>query len=143
MCIRDSASPQWAAIGASHPILLTLLNIADFLPIIAYTVLIYFWRQSIGRNLMHLRVVNQYGMRPSGKLMAIRSAIRMQFPLVVICRILFADVVEGWSEVALAGLVVVSMILLLLDIAFMLVYSKARSLHDLSVNTRVVLDTQQ
>ena len=92
---------------------------------------------------MHLRVVNQYGMRPSGKLMAIRSAIRMQFPLVVICRILFADVVEGWSEVALAGLVVVSMILLLLDIAFMLVYSKARSLHDLSVNTRVVLDTQQ
>ena len=137
------ASPQWAAIGASHPILLTLLNIADFLPIIAYTVLIYFWRQSIGRNLMHLRVVNQYGMRPSGKLMAIRSAIRMQFPLVVICRILFADVVEGWSEVALAGLVVVSMILLLLDIAFMLVYSKARSLHDLSVNTRVVLDTQQ
>ena len=67
----------------------------------------------------------------------------MQFPLVVICRILFADVVEGWSEVALAGLVVVSMILLLLDIAFMLVYSKARSLHDLLVNTRVVLDTQQ
>ena len=137
------ASPQWRAVGASHPVLLTLLRIADFLPIIAYTVLIYFWRQSIGRNLMHLRVVNQYGMRPSGKLMAIRSAVRMQFPLVVIFRILSADVVGSRLEVALAALVVVSMILLLLDIAFMLIYAKARSLHDLAVNTRVVLDTQQ
>ena len=136
------ASPNWGAVGTSHPVIVTLLKIADFLPIIAYMVLIYFWRQSIGRNLMHLRVVNQHGMRPSGKLMAIRSAIRMQFPLVVICRMLFVRV-DGWIEVGLAALVVVSMVLLLLDIAFMVVYSNSRSVHDLLVNTHVVLDTEQ
>lgn len=135
-------SPNWGAVGASHPAIVTLLKIADFLPIIAYMVLIYFWRQSIGRNLMHLRVVNQHGMWPSGKLMAIRSAIRMQFPLVVICRMLFVRV-EGWTEVGLAALVVVSMLLLLLDIAFMLLQSNSRSIHDLLMNTHVVLDTEQ
>ena len=136
------ASPHWGAVGASHPVAVTLLKIADFLPIIAYTVLIYFWRQSIGRNLMHLRVVNQHGMRPSGKLMAIRSAIRMQFPLVVICRMLFVEI-DGWTEIVIAVLVVVSMLLLLADIASMLFYSSSRSIHDMFVNTRVVLDTEQ
>ena len=136
------SSPNWGNVGASHPVIVTLLRIADFLPFIAYMVLIYFWRQSIGRNLMHLRVVNQHGMRPSGKLMAIRSAIRMQFPLIVICRMLFVRV-DGWTEVALAVLVVVSMLLLLLDFASMLVNSSSRSVHDLLTNTHVVLDTEQ
>ena len=91
---------------------------------------------------MHLRVVNQHGMRPSGKLMAIRSAIRMQFPLVVICRMLFVEV-DGWTEIVIAVLVVVSMLLLLADIASMLFYSSSRSIHDMFVNTSVVLDTEQ
>ena len=135
-------SPNWGNVGASHPVFVTLLRIADFLPFIAYMILIYFWRQSIGRNLMHLRVVNQHGMRASGKLMALRSAFRMQFPLVVICRMLFVRV-DGWTEVTLAVLVVFSMLLLLLDFASMLVNSSSRSVHDLLTNTHVVLDTQQ
>ena len=136
------ASPYWGTIGASYPGWVTLLKIANFLPIIAYMVLIYVWRQSIGRNLMHLAVVNQHGVRPPGKLMALRSVIRMQFPLVVICRMLFVQA-DGWTEVILAALVVISMLLLLLDFAFMLVNSSSRSVHDLFVNTHVVLDTDQ
>ena len=135
-------SPSWISIGTSHPAMVTLLKLCNFLPIIGYTVLIYFWRQSIGRNLMHIRVVNQYGMEPSGKKMAIRSAIRMQFPLVLMCRMLFNDPALGSVDIALAGLLVLSMVLLLLDIAFMLVYSLSSSVHDLVVGTHVVLDTR-
>ncbi len=135
------SSPSWVSIGTAHPAMVTLLKICNFLPIICYTILIYLWRQSIGRNLMHIRVVNQYGMQPSGKKMAIRSAIRMQFPLVIMCRMLFIDPALGSADVTLAGLVVLSMVLLLLDIAFMLVYSLSSSVHDLVVGTHVVLDT--
>lgn len=131
----------WESLRDQHPVITVLLQIANFIPIIAYTVLIYFWRQSIGRNLMHIRVMNTFGMKPTGNEMALRSAIRMQFPWTVICLGLFRADSAAWLSLILSSLLVLSLLFLLVDIAFMVVYSESRSIHDLITKTRVVLDT--
>jgi serine/threonine protein kinase len=131
----------WQSLRDQHPGVALLLQICNFLPIIAYTFLVYFWRQSIGRSLMHIRVVNQFGMRPTANAMAVRSVIRMQFPWVVICfELLRTDSGTAFS-VVLSLIYLLSLLFLTLDIAFMAFGSKGRSIHDLVSNTRVVLDT--
>jgi len=124
-----------------HPVIMILLQLCNFLPIIGYTFLTYFWRQSIGRTLMHIRVVNQFGMRPSANTMAIRSLIRMQFPWVVIALELFRTDSGVFYSVALSSIYMLSIMFLLLDLAFMVTYSKNRAIHDVVSKTRVVLDT--
>ena len=74
--------------------------------------------------------------------MAIRSLMRMQFPWCVICLSLFDDPTRSWIGIAVGVLVIISGILLLLDVAFMALYAKRQSLHDLLFDTKVVLDTQ-
>jgi uncharacterized RDD family membrane protein YckC len=133
----------WQNLHDQHPAMALLLNICTFLPIIAYTFLVYFWRQSIGRSLMHIRVVNQFGMRPSANTMALRSAIRMQFPWVVICLELFRTDSGGGLSVVLSSIYALSLLFLMFDIAFMVIYSKGRSIHDVVSKTRVVLDTSK
>ena len=125
-----------------HPLVALLLQASNLLPIIAYTILIYFWRQSIGRSLMHIRVVNSFGMKPTGNTMALRSLMRMQLPWVVICFDLLSSDPTAWPSVLFSSLLVLSLLFLLVDFAFMLFYSKSRSLHDLMTGTRVVLDTR-
>lgn len=132
--------PALSVINTSYAWMVNSLKLLNFLPFIGYTVLIYFWRQSIGRNLMHLRVVNQFGMIPSRRAMVIRSAIRMQFPVVIMCRLLFNNRSSSILEISLAGLLVLSMLFLLAELASMLFRSFNMSLHDLVVKTRVVLE---
>lgn len=110
-----------------------------FLPIIVYTAVVYYWRQTIGRNLMHLRVVNPFGLRPLGRQMVIRSFLRMQFPWVVILVTLLVN--TPLALVAYIGYIL-SLLFLLADIIYMLI-SNGRSFHDLFAKTRVVLDTDQ
>ena len=136
-------SPALSFFNASHPWMVNLLKSLNFLPFIAYTVLIYFWRQSIGRNLMHLRVVNQFGMTPSRRAMVLRSAIRMQFPIVVMSRLMFTDLSSSWLEITLAGLLVLSMLFLLAELGSMLFRPFNMAIHDMFARTRVVLDTNQ
>ena len=132
----------WQSLQNQHPAIALLLNLCNFLPIIAYTVLAYFWRQSIGRSLMHIRVVNQFGMVPTANAMALRSAIRMQFPWVVICLELFRTDSPNEVSLVLSSIYALSLLFLLFDITFMVIYSKGRSIHDLLCKTRVVLDTR-
>jgi serine/threonine protein kinase len=111
-----------------------------FLPIIAYTFGVYFWRQSIGRKLMHLKVINQYGLRPSPRKMAVRSLLRMHFPWIVI----FLTSVIGTPNELFGYIVyIISGIVLLADIMVMLFSLRGTSLHDIAARTRVVLDTEQ
>ena len=115
-----------------------LIGVMTFLPIIVYTTTVYFWRQTIGRTLMHLRVVNQYGLRPSRRKMAVRSLLRMHFPWVVI----FMTLVIGTPSELLGYIgYIISGLVLLVDIMFMLFSLNGKSLHDLFARTRVVLDT--
>lgn len=125
----------------AHPTITLLLQICNFVPMIVYLMLAYFWRQSVGRSLMHIRVVNLFGMRPTGNQMAIRSAVRMQFPWVVILLGLLGVVTTPWVAIGLSVLFIVSVFFLILDIGFMVFYPKYRSIHDLVAGTCVVLDT--
>ena len=124
------------------PISMTLLRIADFLPMIAYMVIIYFWRQSLGRNLMHLRVINQFGMKPRPLSMVGRSMIRMQFPFVAICLQVFSSFNSSSVQFSLSILFVLSLIFLVVDSMLMVIFRPHRSFHDIVTKTRVVLDTQ-
>lgn len=116
------------------------VKFSEFLPIVIYMVVVYFWRQSLGRMLMQLRVVNQYGMRPSPSQMAIRDAIRMQFPFMTVCFQFFLWLNTNWLLFTLSILSLLSLVFLIVDVAFMVVYSRHRSAHDLLTNTQVVLD---
>ena len=131
----------WQSLLNQLPAIAIVLQICNFLPIIAYTFLVYFWRQSIGRSLMHIRVVNQFGMRPTANAIVLRSAIRMQFPWVVICLEMFRNDSVSTVSVLLSSIYALSLLFLMFDIAFMAFNSKGRSIHDLVSKTRVVLDT--
>lgn len=125
----------------AHPSITMLLQICNFIPMVIYLTLVYFWRQSVGRSLMHIRVVNMFGMKPAGNQMAMRSAIRMQFPWVVILLGLFNVVTTPWIVMVLFALFIASVLFLVMDIGFMVIYPKSRSIHDLVARTCVVLDT--
>ena len=131
----------WQNLRDQHPVITTLLQLCNFLPIIGYTFLAYFWRQSIGRTLLHIRVVNQFGMRPSANKMALRSLMRMQFPWVVIALELFRTESGVFYSLGLSSVYMISILFLMLDLALMVTYSKNRAIHDLVFKTRVVLDT--
>ncbi|MFT5302322.1 MAG: putative RDD family membrane protein YckC, partial [Mariniblastus sp.] len=133
--------PAWKELHANFPIFPLAFHLVNFLPIVCFTILTYFWRQSIGRTLMHIRVVNQFGMRPTASTMAMRSLVRMQFPWVVIALELFRNELDVFPMVVLASIYMLSLMFLVVDLAFMVVFSKNRAIHDIIWKTRVVLDT--
>ena len=131
----------WAMSLMSENLLISnLLRFGHFLPILIFTTTVYFWRQSLGRSLMHIRVVNRFGLRPKRHTMLARSLVRMQFPWFVILLLLFQDFTASWLGITVGVLVVLSGIFLLVDVAFMAIYDKRRSLHDLMFGTQVVID---
>ena len=125
---------------ANYPSTMTLFKIAEFLPLVAYIALIYWWRQSLGRNLMHLRVINQYGLKPSSTQILIRSALRMQFPFMAIFLQFFRAFQASSVQNSLTFLFMASLGILLIDAACLLIFRR-RTLHDLVTKTSVVLDT--
>ena len=133
---------SWEQMLAQRPFVTFLLKTCDFIPILVFLIIVYFWRQSVGRSLMHIRVANKYGLRLNANRMVLRSLIRMQFPWFAICLSVLNDPTNSWYGVTFMGLAVVSGLVLLLDIGIMAVYGKGRSLHDFLLDTRVVLDTR-
>ena len=127
--------------GGERPGMSFLLEALKFLPLLAYTCSIYFWRQSIGRNLMHLRVVNQHGLAPRGSRIALRSLLRMQFPWIFISVGLIIPDAGATAPLFQSVLWAASLIFLMFDIIFMLFTRKSRSIHDTIFKTQVVLDT--
>ncbi|QEG23306.1 protein kinase domain-containing protein [Mariniblastus fucicola] len=118
-----------------------ILLLFEFGAIVAYTTLVMFWKQSPGRKLMHVRVVNEHGLTVTGQRMGTRSLMRM----IVMWFITLANVSSetgGWADFA-ANLVLTSAVVFtLLDIGVMMLYHHGRSLHDLVSKTWVVLDTE-
>ena len=118
-----------------------LVSLADMLPLFIYTFSVFLFRQSIGRNLLYLRVVNRYGLKPTGRVMLTRSFVRMGFVWLLVSSMVFD--VEGfvWPQtvrVLLAGLAAA---LLLTQITVLTFSKKNRTLQDWIYRTNVVLDT--
>ena len=116
------------------------LRFSDLIPIIVYAVGIYIWRQSLGRSLMHIRVVNQYGLHPKPLRMLLRCFFRMQFPICGVGILLFADASIPWVETFISVLLLCCAFFLLIDAGFMAFDSRRRALHDLIMKTEVVVD---
>lgn len=136
----DSQSLLGGFLG-NHPIVSFLVQIGHFIPIVAYTLLLMAFRQSLGRVLMHVRVVNRYGLKPAPRVMVARSLLRMSFIWAACCVVLLEDATWLWVQIGGASLIGLTALFLLVDTAVMMIYDQARSLHDLVFSTRVVLDT--
>lgn len=125
---------QWSAV------LSNVLRAADLVAIGFYILLVYFWRQSLGRSLMHIRVVNRYGLPPKPMQMVLRCFMRMQFPWCAVGLLLFAGAPFKWMELVISSLLILSSFLLLIDLGFMAFNQRRRSLHDVIFDTMVVID---
>ena len=72
-----------------------------------------------------------------------RSVLRMIVPW-ILCLLLFLQTANfAWTQVLATTLLVFAVVYWLTDIAFMLIFDQARSLHDLIFSTRVVVDTDR
>ena len=112
----------------------------EFGAIAAYTLLVVLWKQSPGRKLMHVRVVNEYGLKVTGQTMGTRSLLRM----ILMWFITLANISnqsEGFANLAANFVVTAGLVFTMVNVAFMLFYQGRRSLHDLITKTWVVLDT--
>jgi serine/threonine protein kinase len=128
------------SIYSLSPLMLNLLRIADLLPIAIYMVVIYFFRQSLGRSLMHIRVVNKHGHRPKGSQMLARSLFRMQFPWITVGSLVFLNIENKFLDTSLSILLILSGLFLLADLAMMVFNRQRQSIHDQMFGTKVVLD---
>ncbi len=118
-----------------------LITFMDFIPIVSYTVLIFFWRQSVGRHLMQLRVINRFGMIPTGRKMVMRSVLRMIIPWIMATMMMFLFVEDAWRELVPVGFAVGVLAFVLADTGALLFSSNRKSLHDLIFETQVVIDS--
>ena len=118
-----------------------LVSLADMLPLFFYSLSVFLFRQSIGRNLLYLRVVNRYGLKPTGRVMLTRSFVRMGFVWLLVSSMVFDVEGYGWPQtvrILLAGLAAA---LLLTQITVLTFSKKNRTLQDWIYRTNVVLDT--
>jgi len=110
-----------------------------FLPVIGHTMLMGSWRTSIGRKLMHVAVVNRYGLKPTRKLALSREFFRLLFAWIVpICSVLAFGV--NWPLVANL-LLVAGLVFVLVNTAFLVITPTGKTLHDRWFHTRAVLET--
>ncbi len=121
------------------------LGIFDFfqqlsivLSLSVFTMMVAWWRQSLGRELLHVKIVNQYGLNPSARTMATRSVLRM-LPLWIVGFGTLIDSFFSW-----AGFYAVAIALIWLLIDGVLVFSRGgRSLHDRILKTRAVVGSDR
>lgn len=123
----------------AHPVTMFLVQAIDMIPIAIYTVLVFFWRHSLGRSLMQLRVVNRYGFQASGRTMALRSIPRMALPWAATILFFVAGSHQDWVQNIIAITIFLVVVFSLLNVAFLMIFQRHRSLHDLMFDTRVVL----
>ena len=120
-----------------------IVYVADFLPIMVYTTIVFFWKQSVGRQLMQLRVLNRFGMVPKGRKMVFRSVLRMIVPWAMAFMLLFSIVPGATSgRLFTAAVIAIAILVYLLVSTACLLFSKRnRSLHDYIFETQVVIDS--
>ena len=124
-----------------HPAVWVAILLADFVPIIAYTVLVGVWKQSVGRMLMQLRVINKFGVIPKGRKMAMRSMLRMIIPWFQAAMLIF--ILDSDSWLALVPFIVSAGVLIVVSISTLMMFFSRdkKSLHDRIFDTRVVIDS--
>ncbi|MGI9517532.1 MAG: protein kinase domain-containing protein [Pirellulaceae bacterium] len=128
------------------PILLLVQALQVFIPtgnlgnlflapsLVIYTAVVYWWRQSLGRELMHVKVVNQYGLVPTRQNMLLRSLLRMAVIWCVPIGVLLGVVIP------LAEFLVPALGLLFLacDAIYGLMF-RGSSLHDRIMGTQAIV----
>ncbi len=132
---------RWFIPGALEFVAGVLAMLMLFAPLLSYVVLVGWWKQSIGRSLMQLRVVNRFGLTPSTRLIVTRTNLRMLplWMLALLPAVANAGVLTAFLSITLA---VTAMVWLLVDLAMMLILGRGKSLHDYFAGTRVVWDTK-
>jgi tRNA A-37 threonylcarbamoyl transferase component Bud32 len=108
------------------------------LALVAYTMIVVGWRQSLGRELFHIKIVNQYGLEPAARTMATRFALRMM-PLWLLALVV---VVDNWFPLSDAVFVGLAVIWLLVD-GGLVMLSRGASLHDRILKTRAVVGSSR
>lgn len=128
-------------VASDRPLLKALLHLADFVPILVYTMFVTIWKQSLGRKLMQLRVLNRFGMIPKGRKMASRSVLRMILPWAM-AALLLLGVNEVNSLTSLGGMIFVStMIFLFVNAGSLFASKRHKCIHDMIFETQVVIDS--
>ena len=130
-----------ADIVTDKPLVKTLILLTDFAPIIVYTFITMVWKQSVGRKLMQLRVLNRFGMVPRGRKMGMRSLFRMILPWAMATLLMFADSETAWLQ-WLAGFIAIGTIFIMfINASSLLVSKRHKSVHDMLFETQVVIDS--
>ncbi len=118
-----------------------LVSLADMLPLFFFSLSVFLFRQSIGRNLLYLRVVNRYGLKPTARVMLTRSFVRMGFVWLLVSSMVFDVEGFGWPQTVRTLLAGTAIALLLTQITVLTFSKKNRTLQDWIYKTDVVLDT--
>jgi len=132
--------PRFGELLSESTVTAILFISFEFGAIIAFTLMVIFWKQSPGRSLMHVRVVNEHGLTVTGQKMGTRSLMRM----IVMWFVILANVSSedsGWVDFSASLVLTAAIVFTLLDIGAMMYFQHRRSLHDLITRTWVVLDT--
>ncbi len=107
-------------------------------PLTLHFALLIWWGQSVGRHLMSIRVVNQFGLPPSRTTMFLRETFRL-FPL---WASLASSNMLGEDSVINAYFSGFIVVFILIN-CFVAVFNRKRmTLHDFIFKTRVILDTR-
>ena len=126
---------------ADNPLLKAIVYLTDFIPILVYTFFTMIWKQSVGRKLMQLRVLNRFGMIPRGRKMAMRSVFRMILPWAMASLLLVAVSQSAWVR-WLSGIIGIGTIFFMfINLGSLLVSKRHKSVHDVLFETQVVIDS--
>ncbi len=103
--------------------------------LIVYFMGVYWWRQSLGRYLFHLRVVNRYSLKPSRKNMLLREMARMQIIWTTVAGALSLQMAPRIGLV----LVMLGLILFAFDFLYTVTLGLGKSIHDKFLGTQSVI----
>ena len=110
-------------------------NLALLVSCCLYLILVYGWRQSLGRELVHVKIVNQYSLLPTRKRMLLRELIRMQFLLLTVTGN-FVGMVIPMAALLFIG---AGVILTAADFLYTAIFGRGQSLHDTILRTQAVV----
>ncbi|MGC1274875.1 MAG: protein kinase [Planctomycetaceae bacterium] len=122
------------------PFLSVVIDLAsDLLVLFSAAWLQAWWKTSPGKSLLQLRIVDLHGLTPNCPALAMRTVFQLLPLLSVDIYLTMSEIGVGWlgTLVALAGLAHAAV-----DAGVAAVRPDGRSLHDLLLRTRVVLDTR-
>ena len=105
---------------------------------IAYTLREYWKRRSIGHELVHIQIVNQYGLPPSRQKVLLRSCMRMQAVWCIVFGTALGPIIPYADSVVPA----IGVLLTAADGLYMLFAGRGTSLHDRIVRTQAIVESE-